>query len=290
MKYTIADLMSDFPTDDSCLDWLVNYLYPHGIFCIQCDRSTKHTRVKGRKTYACQRCSWQVSPMKGTIFENTHVPLKSWFLAIYLMATNKAGTSAKQIEREVGVSYPTAWKMMHDIRSLMQPPDKQLAGEVEIDETYLHANTYKRSSARKRYGFDARRTGEVVVGMVERGGAVKVWHVKAAGARVLHPLIARNVRQGTLIHTDGYIAYRSLPRMGYQHRWTEHGKGEYYREDSYTQNIENVWSHFKRGIKGVYRHIGPKYVQAYANEYAWRYSNRKRANMFWALMCRIDKR
>ncbi|HTE58693.1 MAG TPA: IS1595 family transposase [Verrucomicrobiae bacterium] len=228
--------------------------------------------------------------MKGTIFENTHVPLKSWFLAIYLMATNKAGTSAKQIEREVGVSYPTAWKMMHDIRSLMQPPDKQLAGEVEIDETYLHANTYKRSSARKRYGFDARRTGEVVVGMVERGGAVKVWHVKAAGARVLHPLIARNVRQGTLIHTDGYIAYRSLPRMGYQHRWTEHGKGEYYREDSYTQNIENVWSHFKRGIKGVYRHIGPKYVQAYANEYAWRYSNRKRANMFWALMCRIDKR
>jgi transposase len=288
MKYTVTDFMSDFPDDDACLEWLVNYLHPHGIFCIQCDRSTRHYRIKKRKVYSCSKCGWQVSPTAGTIFHGSRTPLRLWFYAIYMMSTNKAGTSAKQIERELGVTYKTAWRMMHQIRSMMDAPDEQLAGEVEIDETYIHANTFKRSSARKRYGLDARRTGEIVVGMVQRGGGVKVWHVKAAGARVLIPMIRQNVAPGTLIHTDGYLAYRKLPVWGYEHRWTEHGKGEYYREDSYTQNIENVWSHFKRGIRGVYRHIDKKYVQNYANEFAWRYSNRNRTSMFWALMCRVD--
>lgn len=289
MKYTVKDLRADFPDDAACLRWLVNYLYPSGIFCIQCDHSTRHYAVRGRKTFACGMCGWQVSPMKGTIFENTHIPLTDWFYAIYLMSSNKAGTSAKQIERELGVSYPTAWRMMHQIRKMMEAPDELLSGEVEIDETFIHPNTFKRSSARRIYGFDVRRKGEVVFGMVQRGGMVKVMHVKSTGARVLQPLIYKHVAVGSVIHTDGFLAYRKLPRMGYEHRWTDHGAGQYYTEDSYTQNIENVWSHFKRGIKGVYRHIGKQYIGAYANEYAWRYSNRNKPSMFWSLMCRIDK-
>ena len=125
--------------------------------------------------------------------------------------------------------------------------------------------------------------------MVQRGGHVKVWHVRSAGARVLQPLIRDNVKYGTLIHTDGLNAYRRLPQMGFEHRSTDHSAGQFYTEDSYTQNIENVWSHFKRGIKGVYRHIGKPYIQVYANEYAWRYSNRNKPNMFWSLMCRVEK-
>jgi transposase-like protein len=202
------------------------------------------------------------------------------------MSTNKAGTSAAQLQREIGVTYKCAWRMMHQIRTLMNT-DKQLSGEVEVDETYVHANVYKRSTAQKRYGRTGQRAGQVLFGAVERGGRVRIWHVKSAGARILQPLIRKNVKEGTLIHTDGYRAYRRLPQMGFGHRWTDHGRGEYYTEDSYTQNIENVWSHFKRGIKGVYRHVDNKYLQAYANEYAWRYSNRKKPSMFWSLMCRV---
>lgn len=290
MKYTVKDLRADFPDDDACLKWVVEYLYPDGITCTTCVKVTNHYKVKGRKVYVCSLCGHHISPLAGTIFHKSSTPLTDWFHAIYLMSTNKAGCSAKQIERELGVTYKCAWRIMHQIRTMMDAAEGALTGEVEIDETYVHANTFKRSSARKRYGYDARRKGEVVVGMVQRGGAVKVWHVPQASVRTIIPLIKDNVHPGTLIHTDGWIAYRKLPIWGYPHRWTDHGKGEYYREDSYTQNIENVWSHFKRGLKGVYRHIGRKYVQVYANEYAWRYSHRKDVCMFWSLMLCVRKK
>jgi transposase len=288
MKYTLKDLRTDFPDDDSCLQWLVEWLYPEGITCKNCKKVIKHHKIRNRRAYACDKCGHHFHPTAGTIFHNSHVPLTDWFHAIWIMSSNKTGTSAKQIERELGVSYPTAWRMMHQIRTMMEAPDEMLDGEVEIDETFIHPNPFKRSSARKQYGRDARRTGEIVFGILQRGGTVKVWHVPSTGARVLQPIIQKNVADGTLIHTDGYLGYRRLSKMGFEHRWTDHGKGQYYTEDSYTQNIENVWSHFKRGIKGVYRHIGKKYVLAYANEYAWRYSNRNKPSMFWSLMCRIS--
>lgn len=286
--YTVKDLRRDFPDDDACLRWLVNYLFPDGITCKKCQRITKHHKLKNRKVYSCDSCGTQVSPTAGTIFHKSSTPLTDWFYAIWIMSSDKAGTSAKQIERTLGVSYPTAHRMMHQIRTMMDGPDELLAEEVEIDETFVHPNTFKRSSAQRRFGRDARRTGEVVFGMVQRGGAAKVWHVKTAGARVIQPIIQKNVKYGSLIHTDGYMAYRRLPRMGYEHRWTDHGAGEYYTEASYTQNVENLWSHFKRGIKGVYRHVDERYLQNYANEYAWRYSHRHDETIFWSLLKRIS--
>jgi transposase-like protein len=208
---------------------------------------------------------------------------------MYLMSTTKAGTSAKEIERQLGVSYPTAFRMMHQIRKLMTAPEGMLSGEVEVDETYVHANVYKRSSARRRYGRTGQRAGQVIFGMVQRDGIAKVWHVPTAGVRVLRPLILKNIKYGTIIHRDGHRSYTTLPKAGYEHRTTDHGAFEFYTPDSYTQNIENLWSHFKRGLKGVYRHVSNNRLQAYADEYAWRYSNRNRASMFWALMCHVDK-
>lgn len=289
MKYTVQDLRVDFPDEEACLQWLVDWLYPDGIPCKTCNTVTKHHKLKHRKVYSCQYCGTQVSPTAGTIYHKSRTPLQLWFYATYLISTNKAGTSAAQLQRELGVTYKTAFRMMHQIRKMMIPPERQLEGEVEIDETYVHANTFKRSSARKRYGRTGQRAGQVLFGLVERGGPVKIFHIKAPGERVLTPLIRQHVKRGTLIHSDGYMAYKKLPLWGYGHRTTNHGIGEYYREDSYTQNIENVWSHFKRGIKGVYRHVSPQYLQAYADEFGWRYSNRNKPSVFWSLMCRIGK-
>lgn len=202
---------------------------------------------------------------------------------MYLMGTNKAGTSAKEIERELGVTYKTAWRMMHQIRKLMKPSEELFEGEVEVDEAFIHGDVWKRSSARRRYIHNG-RGGEVLFGIVQREGRVRIWHVKSYGSRVLRPIIHENVRKGTVVHTDGYSAYRPLRDEGYEHRWTVHQDGEFYTPDSATQNIENVWSHLKRGIKGVYRHISPKHLQKYANEFAFRYSYRKHPCLFWALM------
>jgi transposase len=286
MRYSVSDLAIDFPDEAACLEWLVSYRWPSGITCKVCMVVTKHHRVASRRSYSCDRCGHHVHPTAGTILHKTTTPLTKWFYLIHKMSVTRSGVSAKQVERELGVSYPTAWRMMHAVRSMMTEGSLQLSGEVEIDETFVHPNTFKRSSAHKKYGYvkGGRRTGQVIFGMVERGGRAKVWHVRSTGARVLLPLIEQNVKYGTIIHSDSYISYRSLQRRGFEHRTTNHSRGEYYREDSYTQNIENVWSHFKRGIKGVYRHVGNKHLQNYAQEYAWRYSHRNAISLFWALM------
>lgn len=289
MKYTIRDLREDFPDDATCLEWLVNYLYPEGVFCVQCDQKTKHYPIKGRKVYSCGKCGWQVSPMKNTIFENTKIPLTDWFYAIFVMVNNKAGTSAKEIERTIGVSYPTAWRMMHKIREMMAGTDEPLKTEVELDETYFHANVFKRSSAKRRYGNDARRTGATVFGMLERGGRVKVFHVPSARQHVLMPIIEKHIEPGTLIHTDGWSGYNQLENKGYEHRTTSHGLGEYYREDSYTQTIESFWSTAKPRMRGTFRHVTDKYLQNYMQEFAWRYSHRNATSMFWALMGEVER-
>jgi transposase-like protein len=287
MKYTVKQLQADFPDDQACLEWLISYLYPAGITCKKCNKKTSHHKITGRRAYACAMCGNHFYPTAGTIFHGSRTPLTDWFHAIYIMSSDKAGTSARQIEREIGVTYKTAWRMMHQIRTMMSKPDGLLSEEVEIDETYVHPNVYKRSSARQRYGRTGRRKGEILFGIVQRGGPVKIWHVRSSGARVLQPIIKRNVRLGTLIHTDGWRAYDSLPNFGFEHRKTNHSIGEYYTEESYTQNIENVWSHLKRGIKGVYRHVDPNYLQMYANEYAWRYNHRKYPVLFWYLLADV---
>lgn len=290
MKYTLKDLQRDFPDEDACLQWLVDWMHPQGITCKNCHKVTKHHKLKSRRSYSCDVCGNHFHPTAGTVCHNSHVPLTDWFYAIYLMGTNKAGTPATQLQRELGCTYATAWRMMHQIRKMMAPSEAPLSGEVEIDETYLHPNVYKRSSAQRRYGFrqGGQRTGEILFGAVERGGAVKVYHVRTAGARVLMPLIEKHISKGTLIHTDSYAAYQTLPKRGYSHLKTNHSLLEFWREDSSTQNIENVWSTMKPRWKGTFKYISPQHLQAYANEFAFRYSNRNKPSMFWALMCQIS--
>jgi transposase len=289
MKYTVKDLRVDFPNEEACLEWLINYQFPDGVFCIECGKVTKHYKIKGRRVYSCSKCGHHISPTSGTIFNKSSTPLTDWFLAVWLMSSNKAGTSAKQIERELGVTYKTAWRMMHQIRKMMDTSDELLSEEVEIDESYWHANVYKRSSAQRRYGRTGNRSGEIMFGMVQRGGPAKVWHVKSAGVRTLMPLIENNIKYGSLIHSDGYRAYNSLPKRGFDHRTTNHSIWQFYTEDSYTQNIENLWSTMKPRWRGTFKHISPKYLQKYVDEYVWRYSHRKDVNMFWSLMGKIDK-
>jgi len=135
-RFTYRDFETMFPDDAACLDWLRSYLYPEGIHCKLCERVTKHHRTVSRPSYSCDNCGHHVHPTAGTIFHKSSTSLRTWFHAIYLMASTRCGISAKQIERETGVTYKTAWRMFKQIRTLLDE-DKTLSGSVEVDEAYF---------------------------------------------------------------------------------------------------------------------------------------------------------
>lgn len=285
LKYTIKNLQQDFATDEACLEWLMKYFYPDGIPCKNCKKITKHYRVKSRPSYSCDMCGNHVHPTADTIFHKSTTPLTLWFYAIYLMTATRAGISAKQLERELGVTYKTAWRMFHQIRKMMSDDNTPLSGEVEVDETYIGGKSYNR----KFVADFGEKPKEVVMGMVERNGKAKVRHIKSSGARSLLPQIQKNIKPNTQIYSDQWGAYRTLPRLGFKHASINH-KETYVVGNIHTQNVENLWSNIKRGITGVYRHVDPKYLQAYVDEYAFRYSQRNSNQaMFWALMERVSK-
>lgn len=161
--YTIKDFAQQFPTDDACLDFLKEARWPKGIYCPKCHKATTHYRIARRKVYSCEFCASHVSPTAGTIFHKSDTPLRSWFHAIFLMASTKTGISAKQLQRELGVTYKTAWRMFTQIRKLMAEDVNPLTGQVEVDETYIGG---KRSGTRGRGAAGK----SVVIGLTERKG------------------------------------------------------------------------------------------------------------------------
>jgi len=280
-RYTITDLHKDFPNDDVCLEWLKNHLYPDGIYCKVCGRVTKHHKITTRRSYSCDFCGNHVHPTAGTIFEKSTTPLKIWFHAIYLMSSTRCGISAKQIERETGVTYKTAWRMFTQIRKLLTENTKQLTGEVEVDETYIGG---KRHGKRGR-GAEGKTP---VAGAVQRKGkaiAQVVPHVKRS---TMVPFTTKNVSRDATLYTDEFPVYDHFTRFGYDHKRIAHAAKVYVRGEVHTNSIEGFWSLVKRGISGVYHAVSPKYLQSYLNEYAFRYNHRKDEQpMFKAVLNQI---
>ena len=267
-RYTVTHLNNDYPNDDACLEWLKNHLYPDGIYCPVCDKVTKHHKVKSRPSYSCDYCGHHFHPTVGTIFEKSTTPLKLWFHAIFLMSSTRCGISAKQIERETGVTYKTAWRMFNQIRTLLCEDTESLTGEVEVDETYVGG---KRHGTRGR-GAEGKTA---VVGAVQRKGKVVAKAVPNVKRSVLVPFMNKNVARDATLYTDEFPAYDHMTRIGYKHLRIEHGARVYARGNVHTNSIEGFWSLVKRGISGVYHAVSPKYLQSYLDEYTFRYNHRK---------------
>src|SRR5258708_4900261 len=173
-RYTFKDFERQFPTDDACLEWLKNYLYPNGIFCEPCGEITKHHKVASRKSYSCQFCGHHVHPTADTIYHKSSTSLRTWFHAVFLMASTRCGISAKQLERETGVTYKTAWRMFKQIRSMLAEDHDPFTGQCEADETFyggLSKNMHKDVRARKITGTGG--SGKIIVaGVLQRQGKV----------------------------------------------------------------------------------------------------------------------
>jgi transposase len=267
-KYTIADFNKDFPTDDTCLEWLKNYLYPQGIECPKCGKITKHHRVTKRACFACDSCGSHTYPMIGTIFEHSSTPLKLWFYAIFLMSQTRCGISAKQIQRETGVTYKTAWRMFKQIRTLLQEETPKLTDRVEVDETYVGG---MRAGKRGR-GAEGKAK---VIGAIQRNGRVIANIVPDVKAHTIVPFMVHNIDRDATLYTDTFPSYDHMARYGFKHHRIEHQAKEYAHGHIHTNSIEGFWSLLKRGIGGVYHSVSEKYLQSYINEYGFRYNHRK---------------
>jgi transposase len=284
-KYTVADFNREFPNDDACLEYLKEERFPDGItMCEKCGVERKHHRVNGRTAYACDHCGNHIYPLAGTIFEKTTTPLKLWFYAIFQMGSTKCGISAKQIQRETGVTYKTAWRMFKQIRTLMSE-DLQLEGEaVEMDETYCGG---RRKTGRRGRPSAAETKKVPVVGIVERGTEEKPGRIIARVAKdvkrsTLHGMVKDYVLPKSTVYTDELSAYHGIENLkdidgnnrGYQHRRVNHSEGVYVAGDAHTNTIEGFWSLVKRGLGGTHHAVSAKFLQEYLNEYSFRYNRR----------------
>jgi transposase-like protein len=285
------EFMADFPDDATCLEWLWRTRFSEdgeAAFCPKCEAVTpfrRYATMQQRQSWTCTQCGHHVHPTAGTIFHKSSTSLHLWFYAMYLMTSTRCGISAKQLERELGCTYKTAWRMFNLIRNELmdQDDDEMLSGEVEMDEMYVGG----KPRAKDRYAFHqapnvrsaalkwADKKKAKVFGMVERGGKVSAYVVPSTQGPTLEQHVERRVLPSSVIFTDEAPAYVGIgARRGRQHHRIAHDQGIYVSGDVHTNTIEGFWALVKGGIGGTHHAVSAKWLQGYLNEYVWRYNRR----------------
>lgn len=283
-QLTTAQFFAKFPNDEVCLNHLFEVRFGQGFECPSCERPSNWYRIKAERAYSCQWCGHHLHPTVGTPFEQTRTPLQLWFYAMHLFTTTRHGVSAKELERQLGVTYKTAWRMAKLIREHMADVDGEapIGGPgtaVEVDETLVGGvkrGKHMRGAAGKT----------VVVGAMERGGQIITAVVPNQRRVTLQPFVTANVLPGGQLHTDELTSYRGPHLAGYRHMTVNHGAGEYvgYQGASVNQ-IEAFWRHLKCSIQGTHVSVSAKYLATYAKEFEFRFNRRNDpASMFPALV------
>ena len=275
---TVQDFFKMFPTDEDCLKHLFKTRFGADYACTKCGVIGGWTKLAKLPAYTCN-CGHHVHPMAGTFFQDSRTPLQKWFYAMYLFTTTRHGVAAKELQRQLSVTYKTAWRMAHEIRKHMAKVDGDapLSGVVEVDETVVGGRRRGMGTGRTKMAHKA-----IVFGMLERDGDVAMRVVDDAKRDTLFPHIEANVTKGTMIHSDEYAVYRTLPLQGYKHLTVDHSKKEYARGEIHTNAIENMWAQLKRSIRGTHIHVSPKHLQKYLGEFEFRFNLRKRPDLMFS--------
>lgn len=284
-RMTVRQFFQRFPDDAACLEHIMQVRYGLRHVCQKCGVDATFHRLAGRLAYSCAACGAHVYPCAGTVFQSTHASLQSWFYAIFLFVVTRHGVSGKELERQLGVTYKTAWRMGQQIRKLMEKADgfAMLQGHVEADEAYVGG---KRPGKRGRGA--AGKT--IVMGLKERGGRLTAEKIPDVKKETLRGVVARNVEPGTIISTDELTSYSLVSEDGYPHGTVRHGAKEYahfdYRTGAlhHTNNVESFWRLFKVSVRSTHIHISEKYMDRYLREFTFRSNHREMQNAMFDLL------
>ncbi len=264
-KYTIKDLQKQFPTDDVVLDFIFENLHSRDCSC-----GGTYSRIKGRKQYQCSKCRYQIAPTAGTIFHKSDTPLTDWFYALFIFSNAKSGISAKELERQLGVTYKCAWRILKQIRRALTQDNDKLDGTVEMDTAYL-GGRFKSGKDNKRQK-EAIAAKSVVMGAVSRGGEVRLKVVPDASATTINAFLEQNVAKTARLLTDDALTYKHSA-SAYAREAVNHKK-EYVNGDVHINGIETLWGHIKRSLAGIQKVVSKKELQAYLDVFAFHYNNR----------------
>jgi transposase-like protein len=273
----LVELIERFNSEAKCRAYIELLRWPNGAVCPRC-QSKEIYRLENRPLLLCSSCEHQFSVTVGTIFHDTHLPLEKWFIAAYLMCESKKGMSANQLKRTLAISYKTAWHLCHRIRKAMQEVNPtKLSGTVEVDETWI--------GGKKHWRFRTYlRNKTMVVGAIQRGGPVRMRAEKRAKnptQKLMREFIAETTEPDTEnVYTDEHPVYFGTQDHDTKHESVNHRAKEYVRGDVHTNSIENAWSLFKRSVVGSYHKVSEKHLDAYLDEFEWRFNNRKNPFLF----------
>ena len=275
--------------EQAAYDWVEAHVWPDGPVCPKCGSMERISKMAGKATrfglYKCYACRSQFRVTVGTIFEASHIPLRLWLQAMYLIAGSKKGISSNQLHRTLGLTLKSAWFMSHRIREAMRsgdllPPMGSSGGVVEVDETiYGRASTHPKGRRRKNAKITNSAHRNVILSLVERGGYVRSFHVEASTVSQIIPIVTGNISHEAQVMTDAAQLYKYRLGDFAGHDRVDHSSGEYVRYELgrtvvHTNTVENVFSVFKRGMRGVYQHCAEKHLHRYLAEFDFRYNHR----------------
>ena len=267
---TVQDFFNRFSTDEACLEHLMMLRFGNPMYCPKCGAEGQFAKLKKLPAYACPTCGHHIHPMVGTPFERSRTPLQKWFYAMYLFTTSRHGVPAKELQRQLGVTYKTAWHMGHELRKYMAAVDGDppLGGHVEADETYIGG---RRSGGKRGRGAPGKT---VVFGMVERGGDVMTRVVPNVRKATLERHILENIKSGATVSTDELSSYAKIARFGYDHGTVNHSADQWVNGIHHVNSVEGFWSRLKNSIKGTHVHVSAKHLPKYLGEFEYRWNMR----------------
>lgn len=278
---TLPALFGAFPNEQVAIDHLTSIRWANGKFCPLCGNfnEAKIGTLKGTNTHKCYECKKRFSIKVGTIFQDTKLPLRTWYAAIWMITNHPKGIASTTLATDLGITQKSAWFVLHRLRHAARTDsfNAPLSGDVEADETAIGGKEKNKHESKRKHAGRGSVGKTIVMGLVERGGEVRAGVVADTTARTLQAVVRVHVAEGSNLYTDEAGGYRGL-QGSYNHHTVNHGAGEYVRHfHAHTNSIESVWALLKRQIVGTHHWVSPKHLDRYVGEMTYRLNRRELA-------------